>query len=579
MGQLMQLECPTRTAASLAARPVEGFCAGWAILGLAVWLASAWMQAVHKMPSGDEVDLLLSLEALHATGNTVFTLDAWAPPHPANWHPPLYWVVAVLPMSWGLSALASALLVNFLACLATVALTAWLGYRCVSWTNPELARAGALGSVGFLCSLPLFQMAPGLVDLDNALLALLVAGFLAALVLGAGRGRFQVILLGVLLGLCLLTKLTTPLLLPAAAWLALRRNRSWLEACRTTALVVLLGVAVFAVGYGLTRPLFGGPWYAPLLHTFGRFVHPPTGPAIPLKRWYALFTLVEVLLWLGPLSVVLGVGLVFSERRFVRQALGDPRLQALAFVVLMVFMGYTALGVRFNVRYFVPALPACAVLFSILLCGPGLQPAPAGRPGRELVWLGLSAALALALLPEPVLYLKTVAKEQLGQAVLRYGLRMALFLAGTFAAAQLLGRARCSQLVLRTLFIGWVAANVGTSLRQIWAGYDLHYSYGAAYADRVEIVRWLRDDADPAVPVVVPHQYLFALRSGAHPMMSERTFGELGPLPEWRKVGHYYRIVAGRTSLGFEHRLDTVLRTGRRVYERGPFIILDCPAE
>lgn len=551
-------------------------------IAIGLWLVHSFAHFQRKLPQGDEFEFLLSAEALHATGVTSFAVDPLSPLNLGNWHPPLWWVVMQVIMHTGAGALESVLILNVLAGFATIASTYWLG-RCLAPTesSADPFEIGALG-VLFLCAMPLFQVASGIIDIDNGLLTMMMTFYVAALV-GTERlsGKLRSLFLGMVLGATFLTKISTPLvLIPTTYIYFVGRERGFKEAARLSSTVLLTGALVFTLSYLVLQPLLGRDWYGPFAHNLSHVVWKSSG--YTWDKWVnRARTIAELSILIGPPALIF---LIWSGKRVCSGGwrTGNMKLTPAACLwvyVISIWSVYGYLGVTFNLRYMVPSLPVLGVLVALLLSEQRfVQIGSEGTSSRLVAFGGFVLLLGatLILLPDPYLYLKTRVKYDFWGALLSYGVSAVAVSFGTYVLLLWL----CSKgLELRSVGLSWLVSiwlvfNINTSIKQIAGRYQLSYNYG--FREYEDVARWLKLHARSGTPIFASESFVWLFRETGYAVYVDRRSNGLEEAKRVVKGGSfYYQVLPLRYARGEEaSRIESIIAASEELYRNRDFIVV-----
>jgi hypothetical protein len=270
---------------------------------------------------------------------------------------------------------------------------AWLGLTLGAlWLAVQGADGGTWPLVVGLIGLsPLLREGALFVDIDNTALTTFTFLFLALFLRYEDR-RDAWAVGGLALGLCLClwTKLTTPVLMLAAAGLyQLARGRPWFGAVQLGA-VTLAGVGLFAATYAAYCVAFDYPWRYMFAFTFvakrGQYMgQAGLGRMLQSARWN--------LVWTSPaLTLAVLTAFLLRARHWVHQR----RVERMDLFVLFATLGVAAYVVKTATvgKYTYPAVVA-GLLVVAAEGTRGLRSAALRRPlvlGAALVGLGVAAA-------------------------------------------------------------------------------------------------------------------------------------------------------------------------------------------
>ena len=248
---------------------------------------------------------------------------------------------------------------------------------------------------------PLAVQSALLVEIDTAVLPLLAV----LLIWYLGRRDFRLdgpawLGFGLLFGVSLMAKMTTPPLLLAALglyYLAARRPRQLAYLAASAG----LGVALFAVYYFPYCALRGLPVWEPFGHLWARAAPGGAFGGIVLKR------AVRIVLWLGlPFLATYAMVVAQRGRRWLND--GPPAVTYGALAALVVLIFYLLVGGDGYgfVKYHAPMVPLVA-----LVLGASLGPELARESKATLLFLGALAFVYYLLVARDPLYWPYVARE------------------------------------------------------------------------------------------------------------------------------------------------------------------------
>lgn len=354
---------------------------------------------------------------------------------------------------------------------------------------------------------PLAVQSALLVEIDTAVLPLLavtLVWYLARRDFDLGRRGW--VGAGLLVGVSLMAKLTTPVLLAAALavyYLLTRRPRQLLYLLAAFATGAVL-FAVYFVPYCAIEDL---PLLEPFAHSFGRAAAAggAFGPLI-LKRG------LKLVLWLGlPFLVTFFVAALGDVRRRLGRADGAAAYAAVAALVLLFFYLFVGGDGYGFVKYHAPLVPLAA-----LILGAAFGPALAAESKRTVLFLGALAFVYYLLVARDPLYWPYVAREAKEVLFAPYGdVNRALALTAAFAVLPLIAFAIMTRRGGRAMSFVILAAAAAPAL-DVWharADYEHRYNYGergiAAAAAALQTV-------PDGMNVVVPIDVAFA-EGYAHP--------------------------------------------------------------
>lgn len=555
----------------------RGFMVILALLAVAFWLAHFFLYFQRKVPVGGEVDLLLTQEALYRTGSTSYRLDSLSPWHGGNYHPPLWWLLTQAIMNLGLGPADSIFVLNVASGVVTIAATWMLGYF--------LGRDGAKTALGplsvlLLCTIPLFQVGTGIIDIDNGLLTAVMTVYLAVLLTGRGnmpQARF--IVLGIVLGISLLTKLSTPLILiPVTHFYFWSKNGSLRKALVPSGVIVAVGVVTFALVYSITQPILGRDLYGPFAHNFAHLLVKSSGQ--DWEKWvHRLRTIAELQLWVGPPSAVILFAIVKRiSSRFSETNAETTPLVALTIYVMGIWMVYAYLGVTFNLRYMIPSLPALAVISASFILEQGTISVQRCARGLRLValgGLGLLLGAGLYLLPDPYLYLKTDLRYNFWPAAFSYIFVLSILAVMVYGG--ILGYARIGierkDKTIAWLVCIWFAFNLNTSIKQMFGNYQLYYDYG--FSEYHTVADWIARRVPADASVFAPKSLVWLLRERRDSLYFYSNLDRCGDGSKGEWSGRTcYVILARRYARSGEAWRERVLAGAEEVYRNRDFVVV-----
>jgi 4-amino-4-deoxy-L-arabinose transferase-like glycosyltransferase len=347
--------------------------------------------------------------------------------------PPLYYVAGAV-----LHNLTSGLaLKQQVDALRALSLVFGVGTIVGAWWFARLLLPGetvlALGTAAFVAFVPMHINLTAAINNDalgDMLITLTVVLLLRWVQKGAGW-RFS-ILLGVMIGLAVLTKVTTLVVLPLAAlaailrWWTAGRHTTTPELNAVTALLLSIGCAVLIAGWWVVRNMLTYGVGDPLALGINQAVvaQPLTGPlntaamqrfaSITFNSFWAQFgwmgiPVPQVYPVLTLLSALAGAGVVAALIRGLRTLPGQLRRQQVASMVLAACWPLAVFGAdaQYNLtfiqaqgRYLFPAIGGIGFFFMLgvsRLAGPRLA-----GPAIALTALSL-AVLSATLLPTVVI--------------------------------------------------------------------------------------------------------------------------------------------------------------------------------
>lgn len=332
-------------------------------------------------------------------------------------HPTLYHSLVAIPVAVGGKMRQPARVVGIVAFLAT----AFLVYRTARAATGE-RWAGPVAAVLYLLHPFAFQSAL-LVEIDTGILPLaaaLIAYYLGRIGFNLREGRW--LPLGLLFGVALAAKLTTPALMvfALALFLFIRGRFNQLP---YVALAAAAGGGFFALYFFPFTLLRDLPWQEPFLHSF-------TKAGATFAMGALTGRAVKVVLWFGiPFVLALAWALVSRARRSFRSGEDAAPVTDFALlttwllIVFYLFVGGEGYGFP---KYHAPALPLAALALGATF-GPQL-----GRESKVTVLVILGAALAyyVVFVRDP-LYWPYMAREYAEVWMATYGeVRRAVVWAG-----------------------------------------------------------------------------------------------------------------------------------------------------
>jgi hypothetical protein len=343
------------------------------------------------------------------------------------WQPPLYYLLGV-PIYWAtdnLSVPTQVIALRFFS-LAIGAVLIWVTYRLIRALCPQ-RPALALGTATFLTVVPMHVAMLAAINNDGlAALWLTSVLWVSVVMIRRGLTRGRLLLTGVLLGLCLLTKNTAALSIPIALlslWLATQRANERVPATRWFGWVLWLSIPALILSgwlyirngliYGFDDMLIWqrhaqvagdqlttatyiaeqglGPWLADLIRvTFQSFWGQFGWMAVPMSgRVYLILSLISAMAGLG-LCLLIARQIRRAPIRWSTLASLIPLVTAVLFTVGL-YLWYNRSFVQFQGRYLFPAIAPIGLAFSL-----GIREIM--RPGREKWWLIVLGGLVLLLL-------------------------------------------------------------------------------------------------------------------------------------------------------------------------------------
>ncbi|MCP4228990.1 MAG: hypothetical protein GY771_02430 [bacterium] len=338
-----------------------------------------------------------------------------------------------------------------------------------------------------------------LVDIDNSLLVMAASLFLYLL----ARINFQLdlkrsLLFGLLFGVFLLSKLTTPPLLLVALALYYLLVRDFRK-IGYVALIGVVGAAVFAAVYFPYALLMDLPWQQPFTHSVSRALE--AGGGVPLYIVLAK-RLIRLVLWTMPPTLIVA-SLAFWVRRKEwlagRLTPGDfALLTGVVIFVFYLFVGGEAYGFP---KYDVPVIP----LFAVAVGAQFGYKLGKEKPFSIAFVLGLALLYYVLAVRDPLYYpymfgelmLRGVAKSVLLKTIaLNVGLSLIPLVLFPFV----------SRRGGRPMIYVLLALTAGPSLigNQVYRDYSHRYNYGEEGLEQViETVHALPEDAVVVVPIDV----------------------------------------------------------------------------
>jgi 4-amino-4-deoxy-L-arabinose transferase-like glycosyltransferase len=547
---------------------------------ISLWLVHSLLHLHRKVPQSNEVMWLLSHESLYLTGTTSFQVDQIGPLSHGNWHPPLMWLVTQPFFALGFDALQSFLAINFISGLVTIGATWWLGFELARHVKIEpFWLLGAL-SVALLCTIPLFQAGTGILDIDNGLLTAAMTLYLAVLFsIKNPVSLSKLLLLGVVLSVTLLTKISTSLILmPLTLIYFWERQGRFRSAIVSSSVSILVMLALFFAVYSVTRPFFEGDWHGPFTHNSASVLAKASGQN--WDKWISrVRTLAELSLWIGPSAgVLLLASLLWFGRSYLSRYIQTIVPGLLLIYVLGIWGSYSYLGVTFNLRYMIPSLPVLAVIVPFFLVRQGtlsLRGSNSWKP-MELLAFALLFGIAFFLLPDPILYIKSKLKADFWPALLLY---IGALFTVSLAAYLLLWWLRKRGIKIANMFVAWLVCiwlvfNLNTSVKQMLGNYQLSYGYGLSEYN--DVVQWLQEHGQGGAPIVASKDFVWLLRGAKLQIYEEGRLDQVvylygnarGPL-------HYYQVLPVRYSKGPEQAWVESMKIGsEEVYRNKDFQIV-----
>ncbi|HUV85942.1 MAG TPA: glycosyltransferase family 39 protein [bacterium] len=381
-------------------------------------------------------------------------------------HPLLYHSLVAVPVGLAGKAPWAGRLAG-LACFYATGAILWLVAHRVTGE-----RRGPFLAVLLYALHPLAVQSALSVDTDTALMPLVgmvLIWYLSRRDFDLGRGGW--LGLGLLVGVALTAKFTTPPVLAAALgiyYVAARRPRQLAYLAAALGISVIL-FAVYFVPYATIKGL---PLLEPFKHSLGR-VAAPGGAfwGVVVKRSLRL------VLWLGlPFLITFFVASLGEvRRRFARvnPAVAYAAVAALALLLFYLLVGGDAYGF---VKYHAPLVPLAA-----LVLGATFGPAFAGESKRTVLFLGALAFIYYLLVVRDPLYWPYVAREAKEVLLAPPGdVNKALALTGAFIILPLVAFVVMTRRGGRVMSFVILAAAAGPALdvRHARADYERRFNYG-----------------------------------------------------------------------------------------------------
>jgi 4-amino-4-deoxy-L-arabinose transferase-like glycosyltransferase len=489
--------------------------------------------------------------------------SAW---NPVLSHPLLYHSLVAVPVGLAGKAAWAGRLVGVVAFYAAGVML-WFAAREVTGE-----RWGPFLAVVLYGVHPLAVQSALLVEIDTGLLPLVTMAFVWYLVRrGFDLGRGGWVGLGLLFGVALMAKLTTPPLLVAALVIyCLVTGRPGRAAYVLPALA--LGAALFAAYFIPYCAIKNLPILEPFEHSFSRAAAPGGAFAgLILKR------ALKLVLWLG-LPFLLAFAIVFirkSSRRLEGVDAGAAYAALAASVILVFYLFIGGDGYGF-VKYHAPLVPLAA-----LALGAAFGPALAKESKLTLVFLGGLAFVYYLLAARDPLYWPYVAREAKEVLLAPYGeINKALALTGAFVVLPVIAFIVMTRRGGRAMSFVILAVAAGPAL-DIWharADYEHRYNYGerglAAAAAALETI-------PRNLNLVVPIDVAFA-EGYRHPHVAvEDVLTDAEEFRAWVRDRHtgavvlrdsYYIHDPYRGALEYQKAI-TVLENMYNVERRGSFTV------
>jgi hypothetical protein len=386
--------------------------------------------------------------------------------NPVLSHPLLYHSLVAVPVGLAGKAPWAGRLIGVLA---------FFGTGVLLWFTTKAAtgeRWGPFVAVLLYGLHPLALQSSLLVEIDTAVLPLAALVTIWFLV----RRDFDLssygwVGLGLLFGVSLMAKLTTPPLLLAALFVYYLVRRQFGRAGRVVP-AAALGVAVFALYYVPYCLIKGLPIAEPFVHSFGRAAAPTAAfGATVLKR------AVKLVLWLGVPFLLAYIMTAFRRVRRLpaeaHPAIPYAGLAAAAIFVFYLLIGGDGYGF---VKYHAPMVSLVA-----LVLGAVFGPALAKESWRTVLFLGaLALAYNVLVLRDP-LYWPYIAREATDVLLARpEEVRKALVLTAAFVLVPVIAFLVMTRRGGRTMAFVILAATAGPALN-VWhvlADYEHRYNYG-----------------------------------------------------------------------------------------------------
>lgn len=381
-------------------------------------------------------------------------------------HPLLYHSLVAVPVGLAGKVPWAGRLVGVL-CFYAAGVVLWLVTRRVTGE-----RWGPFLAVLLYGLHPLAVQSALLVEIDTAVLPLIAVAlvwYLARRDFDLGRGGW--VGLGLLLGVSLMAKLTTPSLLVGALavyYVVARRPRR----LAYLAAAFGLGVVAFAAYYLPYCAVKGLPLLEPFKHSFGRAA--ASGGAfgvLILKRG------LKLVLWLGlPFLVAFFIASARDIRRRLEGAGQAAAYAAVASLVILLFYLFVGGDGYGFVKYHAPLVPLAA-----LVMGAAFGPAFAGESKRTVLFLGALAFVYYLLVVRDPLYWPYIAREAKEVLLAPYGdVNRALALTAAFAILPLIAFVIMTRRGGRAMAFVVLAAAAGPAL-DVWharVDYEHRYNYG-----------------------------------------------------------------------------------------------------
>lgn len=407
-------------------------------------------------------------------------------------HPLLYHSLVAVPVGLAGKAPWAGRLAG-LACFYVAGAILWLVARRVTGE-----RRGPFLAVLLYGLHPLAVQSALSVDTDTALMplvGLVLIWYLSRRDFDLGRGGW--LGLGLLVGVALTAKFTTPPVLAAALgiyYVAARRPRQLAYLAAALGISVIL-FAVYFVPYAAIKGL---PLLEPFQHSFGR-VAAPGGAFWTVVAKRSL----KLVLWLGlPFLITFFVASLGDvRRRFARvnPAVAYAAVAALSLLLFYLLVGGDAYGF---VKYHAPVVPLAA-----LVLGATFGPAFAGESKRTVLFLGGLAFVYYLLVVRDPLYWPYVAREAKEVLLAPPGdVTKALALTGASIILPLVAFVVMTRRGGRVMSFVILAAAAGPALdvRHARADYERRFNYGErGLAEAASALRAVPEYMKLVVPVDV----------------------------------------------------------------------------
>ncbi len=485
------------------------FSTGWVVFGQALMLIYfLGMTASHLRDPYvmDEIEMPLLAQAISQTGQPIYYKGLSSPTTDGTYHVPFYgYVLAGWLQVFGNSVPA----VRSFSVLC--ALVAWLlelrivAQLCRALEIPALMPAMFYSTL--LLTSAFWIQSAVLPDIDGTTLLVSSLGMITLLLDWLRKSTWgYAVACGFVLGIALLSKLTTPiglfLLIPLAAWVG-RRERDvvgWLQLVT----IPVIAVVLFLVGWGsLSKALSLDFWY-PFRFTFFNVTHRTSGVTVAgmlnnlldNKRGFYWFGL-------GLTACLIG-GVGGATKLAISRPTARPFLSIVIAATLLLFCGYTLITgpVFWFCKYYVGALPLAVALAAVVLGGGTFR-----FTRKELIVLVGAAAAGLFWM---------IVRER--DAPLLPGMPLRFGIRGTVAQLLVLGmlavsgvvlwRAKLQQriatapaLMLPFAFVA-LCQNAGFAWTQAGASYQTRYYYGEGGLS--DVVKLLKRELKPDDTLLAP---------------------------------------------------------------------------